>query len=127
MGVSWVEIFIAEGWLGEGKAETHFIVPSVQRPEMDSAKEPAIAQRGQSSLAARDLFFPTRERGSTGHALCGSSIFWMVPAMQAASRLTMNSKPSLEMSVTWVEGAMVSCRRVVGSREDLEGVRVPRR
>ena len=32
--------------------------------------------------------------------LVGSSIFLIVPATQAASRLTMNSKPSLEIRVT---------------------------
>lgn len=36
--------------------------------------------------------------------LVGSSIFLIVPATQAASRLTMNSKPSLEIRVTNGEG-----------------------
>ena len=35
----------------------------------------------------------------TRHVLCGSNIFFIVPATLAASRLTMNSKPSLEMRV----------------------------
>ncbi len=53
-----LEISRVAGDHWEGKAETHFIVPSVQRPEMDSAKEPVVAQRGQSSLAVRDRFSP---------------------------------------------------------------------
>ena len=34
------------------------------------------------------------------YLLCGSNIFLIVPATQAASRLMMNSKPSLEIRVT---------------------------
>lgn len=42
--------------------------------------------------------------GSIG-LLVGSSIFLIVLATQAASRLRMNSKPSLEIKVTKGEGA----------------------
>ena len=50
----------------------------------------------------------------------------MVPATQAASRLTMNSKPSLEINVTWVEGVVaivfwggedVGCGEMIGGHE----------
>lgn len=40
------------------------------------------------------------QRGGFYGLLVGSSIFLIVPATQAASRLTMNSKPSLEIRVT---------------------------
>lgn len=40
------------------------------------------------------------EGGGFNGLLVGSSIFLIVPATQAASRLTMNSKPSLEIRVT---------------------------
>ena len=39
-------------------------------------------------------------KGGVNGLLVGSSIFLIVPATQAASRLTMNSKPSLEIRVT---------------------------
>ena len=45
-------------------------------------------------------------------ALLGSNIFLMVPATQAASRLTMNSKPSFEMRVTKGEVEAVMVARV---------------
>ena len=43
--------------------------------------------------------------GEVRGLLVGSSIFLIVLATQAASRLTMNSKPSLEIRVTKGEGA----------------------
>ena len=49
--------------------------------------------------------------GKGGNELAGSNIRLMVPATQAASRRMMNSKPSLEIRVTysdWGEGMMES-------------------
>ena len=50
------------------------------------------------------MYLPGKEVGEEGERinglLVGSSIFLIVPATQAASRLTMNSKPSLEIRVT---------------------------
>jgi len=43
------------------------------------------------------------EWGNGGDSLLGSSILRIAPLLQAASRRTMNSKPSLETSVTYLD------------------------
>ena len=87
---------------------THLIVPNVHRPEIDSANEPIVSLSDfvfslQHSLQSFSFFRRASfcgRRVRARHVLCGSNIFFIVPATLAASRLTMNSKPSLEMRVT---------------------------
>ena len=50
------------------------------------------------------MLTPNEGGGGFNDLLVGSSILLIVPATQAASRLTMNSKPSLEIRVTNGEG-----------------------
>jgi hypothetical protein len=54
-------------------------------------------------------------RWQSRHSLVGSNILLIAPLTQAASRRTINSKPSLEMRVTyllspwlWVENAILT-------------------
>ena len=68
-------------------------------------------------LTPPNVAFCRREREE--YSLCGSNIFLIVPATQAASLRIMNSKPSLDMSVTYSEGSEGG---MVGSEKRIENL-----
>jgi hypothetical protein len=81
---------------------TYLISAKEQRLSRDSENRPGERWLGQSRTR--------EERGArssgAGHALLGSSILFTAPLIQAASRRTTNSKPSLETRVTYLLGSV---------------------
>lgn len=86
----------------------------LQRPVVASENLPVLCGKYRVGFVWVAVCVLTRKEvgeGGVNGLLVGSSIFWIVPATQAASRLTMNSKPSLEIRVT--NGGLMST--MVGS------------